>query len=95
MAVSFPSGFKITSAEAVDTRILLTKAEMLAMKKAQMPSAYFCICKEDGQLYLYNGANDIDPVTGRFRKFEVSAGEDFNAGVISQEQIKTLFQKEE
>jgi len=84
MAVSFPSGFKITSAEAVDTRIVLTKAEMLAIKKAQMPSVYFCICKEDGQLYLYNGANDIDPVTGRFRLcIQNNSDIEFDAGVIS------------
>lgn len=81
MAVSFPNGFKITCQEAVDNRLVLSKAEMLAMKKAKMPSVYFCMCKDDGNLYLYNDTNEIDAETGRFRLF--SGDGDFDADVIS------------
>ena len=73
MAINFGQGFNITSSEPVDARILKSKAEMANMTSIQelrMPDKYFAICKDDGQLYLFDKANDKDPETGRFRLYE-------------------------
>lgn len=75
MAYNFPQGFQITGSEPIDTRLVLTKAEMLNIKKPNMPSVYFCICSDDGCLYLYNKENTLDEVTGRFRLFSPEAEE--------------------
>ena len=67
MAINFPNGFIITSQEPIDSRIVLTKAEMAAMKKARMPQVYFAVCSDDSKIYIYNAENEVDPTTGRFR----------------------------
>lgn len=67
MALNFPNGLSITSAEAVDTRLVLTKSEMLAAKKSRMPEVYFAVCLDDGKMYIYNSKNDPDPETGYYR----------------------------
>jgi len=70
MAITIPSGFNITVQEAVDKRLLLTKAEMVAMADAKMPDKYLAVCSDDGKLYLYNKANTASSTTGKFRVFE-------------------------
>jgi len=73
MAINFGQGFNITSSEAVDVRILKTKAEMASMTAAQekrMPDNYFCICKDDGKLYIWNKTFEKLETTGRFRLFD-------------------------
>lgn len=67
MPITFPNGFNITSKEAIDSRLILSKEEMRALKKAQMPDKYLTICKDDGKLYLWDSLNELDPETGRFR----------------------------
>lgn len=65
---SFRNGFKITSAAAIDERIVLTKAEMKSAEdKLSLPDVYFAFCSEDGKLYVYNKNNANDETTGRFR----------------------------
>lgn len=61
------NGFSIKSAVPVDERFLMTKAEMLTVNEAKMPSVYFTLCIEDGNLYVYNKDNAVDAVTGKFR----------------------------
>lgn len=61
------NGFSIKSAVPVDERFLMTKAEMLTANEAKMPSVYFTLCIEDGNLYVYNKDNTVDAVTGKFR----------------------------
>lgn len=70
MAISIPSGFKISVQEPVDNRIVLTKSEMAQMLDAKMPSNYICVCKDDGKLYIYNEANSVSLETGKFRLYE-------------------------
>lgn len=67
MAINFPNGFNITSQEPVDARIVLTKEQMAATKKARMPQVYFAVCSDDNQIYIFNANNEVDPTTGRFR----------------------------
>ena len=66
-------GFKLSTRDAVDNRLVLTKAEMLAIKDHQMPEKYFAVCKDDGCLYLYNKSREVlDPETGKFVQFSSS-----------------------
>lgn len=76
MAIQLPSGFMIGSREPVDNRLVLTKAEMLAMSEAIMPDVYFTICKDDGKVYVYN-KNSTAPSseTGFFKVYEAATDE--------------------
>lgn len=69
MAIPLMSGFQIGGSDSVDSRLVLTKAEMLNMKDSGMPETYFCTDKETGEIYTYNKTNTADPTTGKFRKF--------------------------
>lgn len=61
------NGFSIKSAVPVDERFLMTKSEMLNVNSTVMPATYFTLCVEDGNLYVYNEDNVVDPITGKFR----------------------------
>lgn len=67
MPINFSNGFDITSKEPIDVRLVMTKAEMLAIKKARMPDNYFCLCSDDGKIYVYDANAEVDPEFGRFR----------------------------
>lgn len=67
MAIKLSQGFQITSKQPIDTRVTLSKEEMVAMNDSLMPDVYFAICKDDSKLYAYTKTNDIDPDTGKFR----------------------------
>ena len=69
MAINVPSGLNITTIEAVDSRILLTKEQMKNMVDAKMPKKYFCICLDDNNLYIYNKDATPNEVTGKFTSF--------------------------
>ena len=69
MAINLPSGLNITTIEAVDSRILLTKEQMKNMVDAKMPKKYFCICLDDNNLYIYNKDATPNEVTGKFTSF--------------------------
>ena len=69
MAINLPSGLNITTIEAVDSRILLTKEQMKNMVDAKMPKKYFCICLDDNNLYSYNKDATPNEVTGKFTSF--------------------------
>lgn len=72
--IKIVQGFKLSTRDAVDNRILLTKAEMKAVNDNQMPDMYFAICKDDGCLYLYDKSRVLtgDEETGKYTLF--SAG---------------------
>lgn len=67
MAISIPQALELNAKQPIDTRLLLTKAKMLAMSDDNMPSKYFAMCMDDGKLYLYDKNNEVDPETGKFR----------------------------
>lgn len=68
---NFRNGFSIQTASAIDKRIFLTKAEMLtAEDNYVLPAVYFCICSEDGKVYIYNVNYTSDIVTGKYRTLE-------------------------
>ena len=73
MAISLPNGFKITSTFPIDNRLMLTKAEMRAIKKPTMPDIYLCVCSDDKKIYIYDksiAVENLDPEIGRFRPIE-------------------------
>lgn len=72
--ISLPQGFKVGAAEAVDSRLTLSKAEMLATKDSLMPTVYLAVCKDDNAIYIYSKDNSIDPETGKFRMYENGSG---------------------
>jgi len=65
-------GFRVSTRDAVDNRLLLTKAEMRTVKDTQMPEKYFTICKDDGMLYLYDKSATAGAETGKFTQFSSS-----------------------
>lgn len=50
----------------IDTRLVLTKKEMIEADDLAMPETYFALCKEDGHFYLYNKKNEATIETGKF-----------------------------
>ena len=50
----------------VDTRLILSKKEMLEANEGFLPNIYFALCKDDGQFYLYNKSNESNEETGKF-----------------------------
>lgn len=74
MAINFSAGFNIKAKESIDKRIILTKAEMRSELYESdgtviaIPDNYFCLCKDDNSLYVYNSTNDpTEGETGKFR----------------------------
>lgn len=51
-----------------DRDIVETIADMAALSTRKLPPMFLVSCKEDGNLYLYNKDNEVDPVTGKWRK---------------------------
>lgn len=70
MAIIFPQGFKVTSTDAIDSRLVLTKAEMKALLVDGMPNNYLCLCSDDGKLYIWNSAFEKSADLGRFKAYE-------------------------
>lgn len=54
--------------------IYQTKADMAAAKATRLPQMYVASCLEDGNIYVYNKANEDDPETGKWRVLK-SGGE--------------------
>ena len=67
--ISLPQGFKVGAAEAVDSRLTLSKTEMLTIKDSLMPTVYFAVCKDNHAIYIYNKDNAVDPEIGKFRVY--------------------------
>ena len=84
MSVRIPQGYIVTSIEAIDNRLVLTKPQMKNMKDEWMPESYLAVCAEpdyDDQgkklykIYLYNKHNSrfnedgTECETGKFKPF--------------------------
>lgn len=51
----------------VDTRLVLTKKEMVNADDSYLPETYFALCKDDGQFYIYNkNATAVNEETGKY-----------------------------
>lgn len=68
MAIKLPQGFDVQSRQAIDSRILLSKVDMLAVVDRFMPTKYIAICLDDGKFYLYDKeTTSISEETGKFK----------------------------
>ena len=67
MPINVNSSFKVQAPAPIDTRLTLTKAQMLTTNDNLMPSVYFALCTDDNAFYLYSKANTVDEYTGKFR----------------------------
>lgn len=70
MALNISAPFKRGGAFPIDEDLIKTKAEMLAVDDNVMPSDYFCLCSEDGKIYIYKKSNTADQTTGKYRVLE-------------------------
>lgn len=83
MPIVFPRGLTISTDEAIDTRLVLTKAQMAVVEEDfMMPGHYFCLCADDNQIYIYDVNNLVveDPEEeyfglGKFRPAQVELEE--------------------
>ena len=88
--IKIPQGFKIASKEVVDTRLVMSKAEMLTVSDSVMPEVYFTLCSDDNTMYIYNKQNTIDEMGGKFRQYASSSSVN-PSEIITIEQIQGLF----
>lgn len=66
MAIQLLQGFEITSSSPIDSRFVLSKAQMAAINDNVMPSKYFAICTDDGKIYSYDKLKVSNSDTGKF-----------------------------
>ena len=67
MGIKINAPFELGAAVPVDTRLTLSKAEMLTVNDNVWPSKYLTVCSDDGAIYLYDKTNEMDVETGKFR----------------------------
>lgn len=70
MAVNILQGFKVTSTQPIDSRIIMSKAEMRNINSNIMPDKYICICRDDGAFYTYDKTLVPSATTGYFIPYE-------------------------
>lgn len=69
MAVSVSSSILLKNTQPDFTRQQYdTLAAMKSANESQLPDLYIAYCLEDRAGYLFNRQNDVDPVTGKWRK---------------------------
>lgn len=67
MGIKINAPFELGAAVPVDTRLTLSKAEMLTVNDNVWPDKYLTVCSDDGAIYLYDKSNEMDVETGKFR----------------------------
>lgn len=70
MAIKLAQGFQITSVSPIDSRLVLSKQEMLEYNLNVMPEKYLAVCKDDGKLYIFDKSITPNSETGYFRSYE-------------------------
>ena len=94
MPINIPSAFQLGASVPIDTRMILTKQQMLNMNDNIMPAVYFAFCEADGAFYLYTKSTaqaDLDPETGKFKKI---FSKDGGTEGMTREQVEELIQQE-
>lgn len=84
MAIQLTTGFSIGSQDLIDDRLVLSKAEMLALNENVYPVQFFCLCSDDNKIYVYNQANIPNDTTG---KFVVYVGTDGTTGASIDDDV--------
>lgn len=68
MAIQVIAGFKVGGTDPIDTRQVLTSEEMRNVDEKTMPNTYFCVNKENKNMYVYDKANEFDETYGKFKQ---------------------------
>lgn len=68
MGIPLNLDFEMGVAKPIDSRLVMTKAQMLSIDDNVMPQVYGCWCSEDGKPYIYNKNNAVDAQLGKFRQ---------------------------
>ncbi|MBQ7621879.1 MAG: hypothetical protein IJV02_05640, partial [Candidatus Methanomethylophilaceae archaeon] len=74
MAITFPYGFTVTSTEPVDSRLVMTPAQMKSAG-VRMPDYYLTVCSsgdDAGKLFIFDKSMEPDDTYGRFRLIRYS-----------------------
>lgn len=79
MALNIGAPFKRGGAFPIDETLVLTKAEMLAVNDNTMPDKYFCICSDDGKLYMYDKSATASAETGKYKLYAGGGTDDYEA----------------
>lgn len=74
MAIKVNAGFAVGAGVPIDERLVLTKAEMLAINESTMPDVYMACCKDDGKIYVFNKVNTQNTDTGKFEELKTGGG---------------------
>lgn len=68
--ISVIQGFRLSTRDPVDARLLMSKKEMRDVNDNLMPEKYFTICRENGLLYTYDKSRTKEQIgatdTGKF-----------------------------
>ena len=70
--IQIVQGFELLTREAIDNRLVLSKAEMITVNDNQMPDTYFAVCSDDKKLYIYNKDAKASTETGKFTLYNDS-----------------------
>ena len=71
MAVSMLDNFNIRkSSPNVERDMFATIEDMKDYNENYLPQVFIATCVEDGGIWIFNKGNEIDPDTGKWRKFE-------------------------
>lgn len=71
MGININSNFSVGAPVPIDSRLVLGYDDMLSMNDNIMPEVYLTVCRDDGELYMYNKNNTPNTVTGKFVKLLV------------------------
>lgn len=66
MGIPLNLDFEMGVAKPIDSRLVMTKAQMASVNDDVMPSVYGCWCSEDGRFYIYDKRNVTVVETGKF-----------------------------
>ena len=71
MGININSNFSVGAPVPIDSRLVLGYDDMLSMNDNIMPEVYLTVCRDDGELYMYNKNNTPNTITGKFVKLLV------------------------
>lgn len=67
MALFITAPFERGGAFPLDKLTVLKLSEMKTVDDNTMPPVYFCVCEDDGKIYVYDKSNTADDTTGKYR----------------------------
>lgn len=88
MAISIGAGFALHKKLVIDDRTLFdTVADMVATPENWMADMGYAFVKENGKMYIYNSANEVDADLGRWREFSSGEGGELTADITSNFEV--------